>query len=194
MNVLILYATVEGQTGKIARFVEREVTGLGHSVQLANADDTERLDFEGVDAAILAASVHQRRHPRAFEALLAAFRENLAAIPTLMLSVSLNAAFAEGQEEAADYLTEMKMRTGLEPDAELLVPGAVQTGKYDYFAMQVVRFVVLRGRDFEPGLEEYEFTDWEAIRSAVTGFLERCERGDFRPESRAEKDAPRDPA
>lgn len=194
MNVLILYATVEGQTAKIARFVEREVTGLGHGARLVNADDTEPLDFDGIDAAILAASVHQRRHPRSFEALVAARREELAAIPTLMLSVSLNAAFPEGREEARDYLTEMEMRTGFQPDADLLVGGAVRSGKYDYFAMQVVRFVVLRGREFDPGQEEYEFTDWEAVRSAVAAFLARCERGEFAPRARRGAGRPGDPA
>ncbi|GAB5448666.1 flavodoxin domain-containing protein [Gymnodinialimonas sp.] len=171
MNVLILYGSVEGQTAKIARFVKQRVEELGHGATLANADDPVQLPIEGTDAVILAASVHQRRHPRNFEALLSARKDDLAERKVLMLSVSLNAAFPEGREEAEDYVLEMKMRTGLAPDAEVLVAGAVRTSEYDYFAKQVVQHVVMRGRDYDRTAEEHEFTDWDALAKAVEGFL-----------------------
>ncbi|MBY4894918.1 protoporphyrinogen oxidase [Rhodobacteraceae bacterium N5(2021)] len=171
MKVLILYATVEGQTGKIARFVQEQIEALGHEATLANADDPAELPIDGADAVVLAAPVHQRRHPRNFEALVSARKDDLAARKVLMLTVSLNAAFAEGREEAADYLLEMKMRTGLEPTAELLVAGAVRTGEYDYFAKQVVEHVVMRGRDYDRSVDEHEFTDWDALATALKAFL-----------------------
>lgn len=172
MKVLILYGSIEGQTAKIARVVADEVTAAGHEAMLVDADAPEALQLDGVDAAILAASVHQRRHPRQFEALLAGYASQLKDIKTLMLSVSLSAAFPEGQEEANDYLTEMKMRTNFEPDDELLVAGAVKTSSYDYFAMQVVRHVVLRDRnDVDPSQGEHEFTDWDVLGAKVYDFL-----------------------
>lgn len=171
MKVLILYGTVEGQTGKIARFVEEQVKNLGHAAELVDSDESTALDFEGVDAVILAASVHQRRHPRHFEALVAGFKSDLEARRTLLLSVSLSAAFPEGLEEAGEYVTELEMRTHFKPDAEVLVAGAVKVSSYDYFAMQVVRHVVLRERDYDPGAGSHEFTDWEALAAEVATFL-----------------------
>lgn len=171
MKVLILYATVEGQTGKIAGFAEEVVSKLGHEPVLVDTDGPADLDLDGVDAAILAAPVHQRRHPRNFEALLEAYSGELNRIRTLLLSVSLSAAFPEGRDEANDYVVEMKMRTGMKPDAESLVAGAVRTGQYDYFAMQVVRHVVFRNRDFDPTTGEHEFTDWAELSSTIEAFL-----------------------
>lgn len=171
MKVLILYASIEGQTAKIARFVKDGVEDLGHEATLINADDPVELPFEGTQAVVLAAPVHQRRHPRNFEALLSARKDDLAARKVLMLSVSLNAAFPEGRDEAADYLLEMKMRTGLAPNAEMLVAGAVRTSEYDYFARQVVQYVVMRGREYDRRAEEHEFTDWDALATALGGFL-----------------------
>ncbi len=171
MKVLILYATIEGQTGKIARFVADEVQRLGHEGQRANADDTADLSLDGVDAVILAAPVHQRRHPRSFEALVGARKAELAARRTLMLSVSLNAAFPDGMEEAEDYLLEMNMRTGFKADRQMLVAGAMRTGEYDYFASQVVRFVVMREHDYDETLDEQEFTDWAALSAEIEAFL-----------------------
>ncbi len=171
MNILIIYGTEEGHTGRIARFLDEKITGMGHTVAVIDADGPDRPRFDGQDKVILAASVHQRRHPRTFEALVAASIERLNAMPTLMLSVSLNASFPEGREEAQDYLDEMKMRTGLKPTSEMLVPGAIRMSRYDYFAMQVVRHVVLRGRDVDIEKDEHVFTDWGALEGEVADFL-----------------------
>jgi menaquinone-dependent protoporphyrinogen oxidase len=171
MKILILYGTVEGQTGKIAKFVADELKRLGHEALRANVEDTAELSFDGIDAVILAAPVHQRRHPRDFEALVSARKADLDARKTMMLSVSLSAAFPEGREEAGEYLLEMKMRTGWKPDTEVLVAGAVRTSQYDYFAMQVVRFVVMRNRDYDDSADEHEFTDWAALSKAVETFV-----------------------
>lgn len=172
MKVLILFATIEGQTGKIARFCEQGVHAAGHeAVMVECADTSVPLSFEGVGKVILAAPVHERRHPRRFEAVLATHQRELAERGTLLLSVSLNAAFTEGHEEAQEYVEELKMRTGLAPSAEMLVAGAVRTDRYDYYATQVLRHVVLRGKDYDPSAESHEFTDWEALKEQLAAFL-----------------------
>lgn len=172
MHVLIVFATIEGQTGKIARFVDNEVRKAGHSTTLADlSGGAQAVIPDGTAAAILAAPVHERRHPKPFEAYL---RENGAALShlrTMIVSVSLNAAFPEGQDEAQDYLTEMEMRTGFRPDRELLAAGAIRSGRYDYLAAMVVRHVVMRGRDYDPSAEIHEFTDWLALASGIRDFI-----------------------
>lgn len=173
MKVLIIYATVEGQTGKIARFAADHIRELGHEVLLADADEPSEIAFDGVDAVILAGPVHQRRHPKTFEALIKASKTDLEQRRTLLMSVSLSAAFPEGLGEARDYLIEMEMRTGFKPDTEMLVAGAVRISQYDYFATQVVRHVVLRGRDHDLSAGEHEFTDWQAVSAALSKFLEQ---------------------
>ena len=172
MSVLIAYGTVEGQTGKIAKFVRDLARDAGIETNMFDTSDkTGEVSLKGIDAVILAASVHERRHPRPFELFVTANAEDLAKCRTLLLSVSLSAAFPEGHAEAQDYADEMKLRTGLAPDDELLVAGAVRTQHYDFYATQVIRHVVMRGRDFDPSMSEHEFTDWSALESKVSDFL-----------------------
>jgi len=172
MTVLIVYATEEGQTARIARFVEAELRKAIYATRVADAmDEKMEISFDGVDTVILAAPVHERRHPKPFEKFLATHRDALGCRRTLLLSVSLSAAFPEGLEEAEDYLLEMKMRTRFTPDAEALVAGAVRISEYDYFASQVVRHVVLRDRHFDPTKGQHEFTDWDGLRETVSAFL-----------------------
>ncbi len=172
MKVLMVFSTIEGQTGKIARFLEKMLGEDGHETSLIDAEGADEAKFDGVDAVILAAPVHERRHPRNFEAFVTANNEELATQRTMLLSVSLSAAFPEGMGEAQDYATEMCMRTSFTPNDTLLVAGAVRTDAYDYYSKHVLQHVVLRNRDFDPsGIERHEFTDWDVLAAKVRGFL-----------------------
>lgn len=172
MNLLVIFETVEGQTGKVAEFVKTRSELAGHTVHLFDTlEATGHPDFEGVDKVIMAAPVHERRHPRNFEVLVASTADHLKSCPTLMISISLKASFAEGLSDAQDYVLEMKMRTQFEPDRVVLAAGAVRERSYDYFESQIVRQVVLEGRDvqLEDGVKE--FTDWSALGNDVDEFL-----------------------
>jgi len=171
MKVSIVYATVEGQTAKIADFAGEYLRKSGHDVLLANVDQPAPIDFAGIDAVILAAPVHQRLHPKTFEAFLEASKQSLAERKTLLISVSLNAAFPEGVSEAEKYISELRTRTGFAPDSKMTVAGAIRLSQYDYFATQFVQHVVLRDRDCDVSTGEHEFTDWQAVTSGISEFL-----------------------
>jgi menaquinone-dependent protoporphyrinogen oxidase len=171
MQTAIIFATVEGHTGKICRFVRMVLEQANHAPAVFDAESLRPVSLEGMDNVILIAPVHERRHPDHFEATLTALAEPLAKRPTLMLSVSLSAAFPEGREEAQDYLDEMKMRTGSSPTREALVAGAVKLDRYDYFAEQVVKLVVLRDKAYVPSQGSHEFTDWTKLRDTVESFV-----------------------
>lgn len=172
MTVLIAFGTIEGQTGKIADFVTKLVRETGeHAVLFDTADLIGDVSFDGVDKCILAASVHERRHPKPFEVFVSGNVEEFSRRPTLLLSVSLSAAFDEGLEDAQDYADEMKLRTGLQPDDELLVAGAIRTANCDHYATQVLRHVVLRDREVDPNTGDREFTDWDELAARTRAFL-----------------------
>jgi menaquinone-dependent protoporphyrinogen oxidase len=173
VKVLIAFETVEGQTRKVAEFVEKKIRSAGHDVQVFDtADRLGILSFDGIDRVVLAAPVHERRHPKGFEVFVSASHSELKARSTLLISVSLKAAFPEGLEEAQDYLTEMKMRTSFKPNMEILVAGAVRTGSYGYYESQVVQNVALAGHKVELIDGEREFTDWDTLGVEIAEFLQ----------------------
>lgn len=172
MKVLVFFATIEGQTARIARFVARELEQAGHEVALIDAADKRaEVSPEDFDRVILAGSVHERRHPRLFEMFLAAERKVLDPDRTLLISVSLMAAFDSSRDKALDFVEEMEMRTGFKAKAVALVAGAVRPSSYDYFATQVLRHVVLRGKGYRPEDGDKEFTDWATLKSTVMDFV-----------------------
>lgn len=173
MEILMIFETVEGQTRRIVEAVGKQLRAKGHGVR--QCDTSERLvalSFEGIDKVILAAPVHERRHPKGFEVLVGASREQLRLLPSLIISVSLKAAFSDGLEEAQDYLTEMEMRTRFTPDQRILAAGAVREASYGYFESQIIKNVVLNGRSVDLIDGVHEFTDWEKLHADVDAFLE----------------------
>lgn len=173
MKLVIIFETGEGQTRKISGFIADLARRASHDVTLVDTSaKMANLSLGTADKVILAAPVHERRHPRTFEVAVGAARQDLTKRPTLMISVSLKAAFPDGLDEAQDYLTEMEMRTGFEPTQEALVAGAVRTDSYDYYQSQIVRHVALEGHDLELTDGVQEFTDWGALTETVTSFLD----------------------
>lgn len=172
MEILIIFETIEGQTRKISDYVEQRIRSAGHNVRVFDTQDRlGSLSFEGIEKVVLAAPVHERRHPKGFEVFISTSRDKLKARQTLLISVSLKAAFPEGLEEAQDYLTEMEMRTAFQPDKEILAAGAVRSSSYGYFESQVVQNVVLADRDVSLVDGVREFTDWQALGTEIDAFL-----------------------
>lgn len=174
MKALIAYSSQEGQTRKIAQFICDSIERMGYSAELVDLHrDAAAIDLAPFGWVILAGSVHERRHAPAFEAFIAERAEALRGVKTLLLSVSLNAAFPSGQEDAQDYLDEMKLRTGFAPSSEALVAGAVRKDTYDDYAEQVVELVVLPEGGYDIAKGSREFTDWEALSDTLSAFLDR---------------------
>ncbi len=172
MTLLVLYASVEGHTRKIADFVQTCAEGLGHRVRLIDVGvKGATADFDDADQVILAASVHRKRHPDEFEKFVRTHKDALEAHRTLFLSISLCAGYPEGLEEARTYVEDMSARTGFAPSADMLVGGALQFAKYADYEAWVVRFIAVGMKRHEELEEDRELTHWDALKARVSEFL-----------------------
>jgi len=71
MQILLLYGTNEGQTGKIAAFLAEQLARCGHQVTTASASDVQAPpDPRRFDAVLVAASVHLGRYQRVTSATI----------------------------------------------------------------------------------------------------------------------------
>ena len=78
MNILIAYASTEGQTRKIANFIADHIRSLDHKVKVFDTGSTlHDVDVNEFDKVILAASVHQQKHQDSLEIYVAAKRKKL---------------------------------------------------------------------------------------------------------------------
>lgn len=152
-RILVLYATIEGHTARIAERVAGRLRGAGHVVDVLPACDDA--DLRGYEAVIVGASIHYGHHPAPLRALLRRELATLAARPGAFFSVSLSAK--------ERYLQRFLRQVGWRPQATATFAGALQYSKYGPLKRLVMLvFTTLAGRDTDMS-RDYEYTDWDAV-------------------------------
>lgn len=164
-RILILYATTEGQTARIAERIARTIRDQGHSAEARPADSGRTgPDWATCDGVIVGASIHYGRHPGYLRAWVHEHRALLAARPCAFFSVSLSAGGPGAKPRAAQrYLAAFLEEVGWQPRQTAAFAGALQYSKYGAFKrMLMILFVGLAGGDTDTS-RDYEYTDWDAV-------------------------------
>ena len=172
MNLLIAYATTDGQTRKIARFAADRLA-KGHSVELLNVEDAEGLNLARFDAAILAGSLHVGGYQKTLTRYASDNHAALATLPTLFLAVSLSAAGTDPEDWAGlrKCLAEFETDTGWTPGRVEHVAGAFKFSEYDFFRAWAMRRIAdQKGETVEPGKDK-EYTDWAALGQTLDTWI-----------------------
>lgn len=172
-DVLIVYATGEGQTAKVTLALEAQLSGLGHEVvrsELGSWDEEpDPADFRGV---IVAASVHAGRHQKSVLAFVRDHREALEGRPTAFLSVSMSAGATKeaGRGQAREQVETFLKEAGWQPGQVEMVAGALRDSRLPWFKRLVTHAL---SRFFRKELDrlgwpadlrgEQELTDWDAL-------------------------------
>lgn len=168
-SILIVHASQEGQTLRIADRLAHTLKGDGHRVRLAAADPFPSVS--GHDGVIIAASVHLGRHPRSLARAVRAHRTVLAHMPSAFLSVCLSAACPDPlhRAEADGYLRDFLRRTGWRPDLAATAAGAVRFSRYGFLKARFVR-AMARSEHLGDTATDREFTDWNDVRRFAGAF------------------------
>ena len=172
MKILIAFGSSEGQTRKIAKYIAEKIGGEGHEPDIYDCGRRPHgREVASYDAIIIAASVHQEDHQESAVAFAVAHREQLEAKPSAFISVSLSAAFENGAKDAQRYIERFTEATGWQPAVCLMTGGALKLSEYDFFKEQIIRYVVMAGRDVPADRKDWEFTDWAALDAFLAKFL-----------------------
>jgi menaquinone-dependent protoporphyrinogen oxidase len=159
-STLILYASVEGHTERIARRVAEVLRSRGHAVEVAPAG--HELDLSPYAGVIVGASVHYGHHPASLAMFLRTNATALAPCKSAFFSVSL------GAKER--YATNFLRKAGWRPQLTAVFAGALQYSKYGPIKRRVVQaFAAIGGHDTETS-RDYDYTDWKAVDRFAAAF------------------------
>lgn len=175
-RVLILHATVEGQTARIAARMAQHLRHRGHVLVEHRAETAPaNLDLAGFDAVIVGASVHYGRHPDHLRALVRRHRAALASQRSAFFSVSLS---AHSKPQAAQrYVQEFLRQAGWQPQQAATFAGALPYSRYATWKRLLMRaFVGLAGGDTDAS-RDYEYTDWYAVDRFAEAFARSISPG-----------------
>lgn len=173
MKLLVLYATTDGQTRKIARHVADGLADKGHGVELLEAREGAGLNLARFDRAILAGSLHAGGYQTALASFARDHAAALNAMPTLFLAVSLSAAGDDAEDWAGLHkcLEAFHRDTGWTPSRIAHVAGAFRFSEYGFFrAWAMKRIAAQKDASVDPHHDK-EYTDWAALDAEVSGWL-----------------------
>jgi len=174
MNLLILYGTTGGHTVRIADQLVDVALSREHQVQLMNCDKLPpSFTTRFFDAVIVGASVHFAKHHPSVVRFAQDQLDELMAKPCAFFSVSLAAAAArpEDRAEAVDYIRDFVRETAWRPGLTAAFAGALRYSQYGLVTRAVMKGISKRaGGDIDTS-QDYDYTDWESVRSFADGFL-----------------------
>ncbi|MBL8067016.1 MAG: protoporphyrinogen oxidase [Armatimonadetes bacterium] len=172
--LLIVYATTEGQTRKIAFFAQDAVMSTGRPAEVFDAAHIPPdLDIDDFAGAILAGSLHQGKHQAALAHFARRNATALNALPTLFLSVSLSAVVDDESHRAdcQDCIDTFLQETGLRPTECHAVAGALKYVQYDWVKRMIMRSISQHENRETDTSRDYEYTDWVGLKELVVRFV-----------------------
>lgn len=182
-RLLILYATREGQTQRIAAHLAEMALARGVEAEVINAADAPKdIAFDHYRGAIVAASVHMQRHEREMVRFVKRHREALESMPAAFLSVSLSEAGAddpkatpEARAKAAADVDAMIRRfldeTGWHPSKIQAAAGALMYSRYNPLVRFMMKRIARRTGSPTDTSRDYEFTDWNILDGLVDAVI-----------------------
>jgi menaquinone-dependent protoporphyrinogen oxidase len=165
-TVPVLYATTEGQTRQIAEQIASTLRQQGFDSEARLLSRETRVDWLGVRAVVIGASIHAGRHQKAAVDFARHEAAHLNARPSAFFSVSLSAGSRNPAEvDAARGLAHSFVRAaGWTPQRVRCFAGRLAYSRYGFLKRQAMRFIAWREGAPTDTRRDYEFTDWVAVR------------------------------
>jgi len=190
--ILILFATREGHTHRIAEHLAGTIRSRGGAAEVVNAASLPvGFSLDAYRAALVAASVHLGNHEKEMLRFVKHHREELERLPAVFLSVSLseatvedaNASMERRAEATADVnkmIEAFLKETGWRPEKIKAVAGALMFTRYN-FLIRLVMKRIARAAGVSTDMScDQEFTDWAALDRLAGELLEQSPVGALR--------------
>ena len=169
-KVLLLFASREGQTEKVATRLARHLEKSGLAVHLVNAADeaaVSSIDLNAYDLLVFGASLHVG----ALERELAQYvNDNAHVIEKQARSfflVSLSAATRDSAQRAASLIDARQKLNGqitVAFDDTEMIAGALRYSKYPLPLKWLMRRIAAKAGEQTETFRDYEYTDWDQVK------------------------------
>jgi len=173
-RVLIVYASRNGQTGKVARCIAATVREQGHVPELADAARLPKnLDLRQFGAVIVGSPVIAGGYLRPVVRFVQKYRGALSRLPSAFFSVGLAmvSRTSDGRAQTMRLVEKLLARTGWRPEQVELVAGALPYTRYGWLVRRAMRRIVAKEGGDTDTTRDYEYTDWAAVDRFAAQFV-----------------------
>jgi menaquinone-dependent protoporphyrinogen oxidase len=167
MRWAVVYATGEGQTGRIAAALAERLEAHGHTVSLHELRrGGSAVDLLDADRVVVAGSIHLGRFATRLARWCAGHAETLTRRRAVLVAVSLTAAGDDAVEWSGlrTIVERFARRTGWRPTAVHHLPGRLAFSRYGPLTRWLMRRIArAHGLDVT-GTADIDLTNWEVVR------------------------------
>ena len=178
-RVLILYASQEGQTEKIAEALQEIFKEEGFWVALAPFKQAPTLEV--FDAIVIGASIHVGQYPQALIQYVKSHAHVLNSMKSAFFSVCLSAADDDvtKKQTAETYIRDFLSTSGWKPELTSSFAGALKYQDYGFFKRQLMKRVA---KDLSTDTSQnHEYTDWPQVQNFALKFADILKEPVFAP-------------
>jgi len=178
-SVLVVYATRDGQTRKIAERIATVLRVHRHVVELLDAAQSREVDLSRFDAVFIGSPVRAQGYLRPVVRFIRSHRTELERVPALFFSVGLAVLSKSGKGEAQtmEIVRRLVADTGWHPARVELIAGALPYTRYNFLVRFVMRRIARKEGGETDTSRDYEYTDWAAVDRCAVEFVEKVVKG-----------------
>jgi menaquinone-dependent protoporphyrinogen oxidase len=170
-RILVVYATTDGHTAKVADVIADTLRahGVGVEVHQSGGTDCRPDDYDGV---IVAAPVRGGRYQKSVRRWVRAHAGALNGTTTAFVSVCLGVL---QRDPAVDRTLETIMNgflaeTGWKPLITKVVAGALPYTRYNWLIRRVMKRIAAKAGGDTDTTRDYEYTNWPDLRRFTEQF------------------------
>lgn len=173
--ILVLYATREGQAGRIAEHIGSALRSRGLTADIVNAAQlAPDFSLNAYSMAMVTASVHFGQHEKEIVQFVKRHVPDLEKMPTAFISVSMSEAGAEDSQATPEQrvkartdvehvIEQFLKNTGWHPSKIKAVAGALMYSEYNFVLRFVMKQIAKAGGASTDTSRNHEYTDWIAL-------------------------------
>lgn len=174
MNILIAFASKEGQTEKIAEFIADVVRHHGHQAKTLPCHHLPKdFDITSFDAVIIGGSIHMNKYPGYLNKFVTTYLDSLNQVPSALFTVCM-ATHSENEKEriAADaFGPALSQKTQWQPNVMETFAGAIKYTQYGFITRKIMQSIARKEGGDTDTSRDFEYTDWEKVTQFTERFL-----------------------
>lgn len=177
MRALIIFASSEGQTTKIAETLREELRNnkLPTDTYSLADHDADRIDIDQYDAVLIGSPLHYAEYDAKIQEFISENSAILQKLPSAFFSVSLGirSDHVRDRREVVELTNQFFRECGFEPDMTTYFAGALKYSKYNWLKKRVMRWIANQSGEKDKDFSnDHEYTDWEAVSQFASEFAQ----------------------
>lgn len=165
-RIVILYSTVDGQTLKIAKRMQRRLEATDNHVVLASLDEPMKAELEDFDAIVLGASIRYGKFRPNVMAFVNQYQGLLARKHSGFFCVNLVARKPEKNTPQTNaYMQKFLKESPWQPKYLGVFAGSLNYSQLRFFDKHIIRFIMWMTKGPTDFSTNQEFTDWGKVEA-----------------------------